>query len=105
MRKSLKVLVLSLMACLLNCVVVQVTAVSAADYRIAYVDSERIFVEFTGTKTVQSQFLTDLEGWVKQMEAKKADLDKLQREYDGQRLMLSDAVSYTHLTLPTSDLV
>lgn len=91
MRKSLKVLVLSLMACLLNCVVVQVTAVSAADYRIAYVDSERIFVEFTGTKTVQSQFLTDLEGWVKQMEAKKADLDKLQREYDGQRLMLSDA--------------
>ena len=50
------------MACLLNCVVVQVTAVSAADYRIAYVDSVRIFVEFTGTKTVQSQFLTDLEG-------------------------------------------
>lgn len=63
----------------------------AADYKIGYVDVERIFREFNGTKSAESQFNQDVEGWMRQYDAKKAELDKLSKEFEAQRLMLSDA--------------
>lgn len=63
----------------------------AADYKIGYVDVERVFREFTGTKSAESQFNQDLEGWIRQYDAKKSELDKLTKEFESQRLMLSDA--------------
>jgi outer membrane protein len=71
-------------------VAAQVTSVSAAEYKLGYIDSQRIFNEFPDVKTAQGQLNQDLEGWIKQLEAEKADLDKLQREYESQRLMLSE---------------
>lgn len=91
MRKGLPIIALSFMVALLNCPVVHVSEAFAADIKIAYIDSERLFAESVAKKTVEGQFATDLEGWVKQLEAKKADLDKLQRDFEAQRHMLSDA--------------
>jgi len=76
---------------LLNCATVHVTEVLAADYKLGYIDSERIFAEYQGTKDAQGQFNQDLEGWVKQLEAKQAEIEKLRKEFEAQRLMLSDA--------------
>lgn len=91
MRKGLPIIALSFIVALLDSPVVRVAEAGAADIKIAYIDSERIFQESTSKRTIEGQFQTDLEGWVKQLEAKKADLDKLQREFEGQRHMLSDA--------------
>ena len=91
MTRSLRFCALFLAATLLNCATVQVGVVRAADYKLGYIDTERIFTEYQGTKSAQGQFNQDLEGWVKQLEAKKAEIDKLQKEFESQRLMLSDA--------------
>lgn len=82
---------LFLVVTLLNCATVDVTAVFAADYKLGYIDSERIFVEYQATRDAQGQFNQDLEGWVKQLEAKQAEIEKLRKEFEAQRLMLSDA--------------
>src|SRR5512140_2308706 len=91
MRRTSSLLILFLAGALLNCATVGVGRTWAADYKLGYIDSEKIFNQYNGTKTAQSQFQLDLEGWARQLEAKQADIDKLQREYDSQRLMLSDA--------------
>ncbi|MDZ4805185.1 MAG: OmpH family outer membrane protein [Candidatus Eisenbacteria bacterium] len=78
---------LFLAAALINCA----TVALAADYKIGYIDSERVFREFTGTKSAESEFNQDLEGWVRQFENKKTELAKLEREFEAQKLMLSDA--------------
>jgi outer membrane protein len=91
MRRSRGSWVLFLAAALLNSMAARVTDVQAAEYKLGYIDSQRIFKEFPDVKTAQGQLNQDLEGWIKQLEAKKADIDKLQRDFESQRLMLSDA--------------
>lgn len=82
--------VLFLAVALLNSIAACISDVSAAEYKLGYIDSQRIFNEFPDVKTAQSQLNQDLEGWIKQLEAKKADIDKLTREFESQRLMLSE---------------
>jgi outer membrane protein len=91
MTRRVTTLVLCLAGALLNCATIGVTGALAADYKLGYIDSERIFNEYNGTRAAQSEFQSDLEGWSRQVEAKSQELDKLKREYDSQRLMLSDA--------------
>ena len=87
MRSGVFLRPLILAIALLHCA----TVASGADYKIGYIDSERVFREFAGTKTAESDFNQDLEGWVRQLETKKADIAKLEREFEAQKLMLSDA--------------
>lgn len=87
MRIGTAIRTLFLAAALINCA----TVALAADYKIGYIDSEKVFREFTGTKSAESEFNQDLEGWIRQFENKKADLAKLEREFEAQKLMLSDA--------------
>jgi outer membrane protein len=87
MRSSHVIRALILAAALINCP----TVANAADYKIGYIDSEKVFREYTGTKSAESEFNQDLEGWVRQFENKKAELDKMEREFEAQKLMLSDA--------------
>jgi len=87
MRVGNAVRALFLAAALINCA----TVALAADYKIGYIDSEKVFREFTGTKSAESEFNQDLEGWIRQFENKKTDLAKLEREFEAQKLMLSDA--------------
>ncbi|HEX7878008.1 MAG TPA: OmpH family outer membrane protein [Candidatus Eisenbacteria bacterium] len=87
MRSSPLFRALILAAALINCA----TIALAADYKIGYIDSEKVFREYTGTKSAESEFNQDLEGWARQFENKKAELDKATREFEAQKLMLSDA--------------
>lgn len=82
---------LFLAAVLLNFAAAPLTALWAAEYKLGYIDSQRIFNEFPETRTAQARLNQDLEGWIKQLEGRKADLDKVQREYESQRLMLSES--------------
>jgi len=65
-------------------------AVRAADLLIGFIDSERIFAEYQGTKEAQTEFNADLEKWGKDLEAKKQELEQLEEAYKQQQLILSD---------------
>ncbi|TPW13452.1 MAG: hypothetical protein FD129_1274, partial [bacterium] len=69
MRVGTVLRALFLAAALIDCSTVAV----AADYKIGYIDSEKVFREFTGTKSAESEFNQDLEGWVRQFENKKTE--------------------------------
>ncbi len=64
---------------------------SAADLKIGYIDSARIFAEYKGTEDAQKAFDDEVEGWEKQAQAMKAEIDSLAGAYQAQSLMLSDA--------------
>jgi len=64
--------------------------IDAAEPKIGYIDSARIFAEFKGTEDAQRSFDQEVAGWVKEAEGMKAELDSLQREFQAQSLMLSD---------------
>jgi outer membrane protein len=91
MRSRAAVRALILAVALIHCLPIAAREAAAADYKIGYIDSERVFREYTGTKSAETQFNQDLEGWVRQFEGQKADIEKLEKEFEAQRLMLSDA--------------
>jgi len=62
----------------------------AADLLIGFIDSERIFAEYQGTKEAQAEFNTDLEKWNQDLEGRKQELKKLQDDYESQSLILSE---------------
>jgi len=63
----------------------------AAEGKIGYIDSSRIFAEYRGTEDAQRSFDQEVAAWTKQAETMKAEIDSLEREYQSQSLMLSDA--------------
>jgi outer membrane protein len=63
----------------------------AADLKIGYIDSSRIFAEYKGTEDAQRSFDEEVQVWVKQAETMKAELDSLEKDFTAQSLMLSDA--------------
>ncbi len=63
---------------------------TAADLKLGFIDSERIFAEYQGTKEAQSEFNSQVELWNRELETKKAELLKLQEDYDSQALILSE---------------
>jgi outer membrane protein len=64
--------------------------VRAADLKIGFIDSERIFAEFHGTKEAQNEFNSQVDQWNRELETKKQELGKLQEEYESQALILSE---------------
>ena len=91
MRRSSSIWALFLAAALLHCATIGATVSGAADYKLGYIDSERIFKEYNATKQAQADFQLDLEGWARQIEAKQTEIDKMKLEFETQQLMLSDA--------------
>jgi len=65
------------------------TGARAADLLIGFVDSERIFAEYQGTKEAQAEFNADLEKWGQDLEVKKRELEQLEEAYKQQELILS----------------
>jgi outer membrane protein len=63
----------------------------AADAKIGYIDSSRIFAEYKGTEDAQRSFDEEVGAWTKQAETMKAEMDSLEKEFASQSLMLSDA--------------
>jgi len=65
--------------------------VSAADIKIGFIDSERIFAEHPGTQGAQTSFNRKAQDLTKTAKEKKAEIDDLQRKLDAQGPMLSEA--------------
>jgi outer membrane protein len=78
----------TLLAALLLCFLA--ASAGAADLKIGFIDSGRIFQEYQGTKEAQTEFNSQVEQWNKDLEAKKQDLQKMQDDYDSQALILSE---------------
>jgi len=63
----------------------------AAELKIAFIDSERIFAEFKGVQEAQKQFDQDIQTWKAQATEMKTEIDKMKGEVDSQKLMLSQS--------------
>jgi outer membrane protein len=63
---------------------------AAEDYLIGFVNSERIFAEYTGTQEAQDAFNAELERLSADLEQRKRDLEQLQTDYESQALILSE---------------
>jgi outer membrane protein len=64
---------------------------SAADLKIGFIDSERIFSEYAGTQEAQKSFNREVQELTKTAREKKTEIDDLQRKLDSQGPMLSEA--------------
>jgi len=63
---------------------------SAQEYKIGYIDSERIFAEYGATRDAQEQFDRDVEAWRREAEQTEMDLQEMREELESQRLLLSE---------------
>jgi outer membrane protein len=63
----------------------------AADLKIGFIDSERIFAEYAGTQEAQRSFNREVLELTKTAKEKKTEIDDLQRKLDAQGPMLSEA--------------
>jgi len=65
------------------------TVAMAADVKIGYVDSQRIFSEYQEYQDAQAKFDKDVEAWNAQADQMKSDIDALTDELESQSLILS----------------
>jgi len=63
----------------------------AADLKIGFIDSERIFAEYAGTQEAQRAFNREVQELTKTAREKKTEIDEMQRKLDSQGPMLSEA--------------
>jgi outer membrane protein len=66
-------------------------SVHAAEIRIAFIDTDRIFADYPKTKEIQVSFNREVEELSRTAREKKTEIDQLQRKLDEQLPMLSDA--------------
>ena len=64
---------------------------AAADLKIGFIDSERIFAEYAGTQEAQKSFNREVQELTKTAKEKKVEIDELQHKLDAQGPMLSEA--------------
>jgi len=62
----------------------------AAETKIGYIDSQRIFAEYKGAIEIQKQFDKEVENWRREAREKKKEIDNLKDELAKQTLMLSE---------------
>lgn len=62
----------------------------AADLKLGFIDSERIFKEYKGTQAAQQQFDQDVQEWNVQAQNYKKEIERLRVELEGQGPMLSE---------------
>ncbi|MFQ6092002.1 MAG: OmpH family outer membrane protein [bacterium] len=62
----------------------------AADLKIGYIDSQRIFRSYKGTADAQAKLDREVAEWEKKAEAMKKEVEDLQKELDAQSLLLSE---------------
>ncbi len=63
---------------------------SADDLKLGFIDSERIFAEYEGTKTAQAEFNAQLDQWTRDLETRRQELAAEAEQYESQRLILSE---------------
>jgi outer membrane protein len=57
---------------------------------IAYIDSERIRIEYEGARDIQSQLEASVSDWRTQAQEMETEIDAMVNEYQSQRLLLSE---------------
>ncbi len=55
-----------------------------------YIDSDKIFAQYTEWSKAQEEFNTDYKAWDEQAKQMQAELEEMLAEYDRQKLILSD---------------
>ena len=63
----------------------------AAELKIGFIDSEKIFAEYQATSVAQAEFEADIQKWNQELETRKRDLEKMTEDFESQRLILSKA--------------
>ena len=67
-----------------------IRSVEAADLKIGFIDSQRIFRAFKGTADAQSKLDTEVTEWEKKAEDMRTEIEDLQKELEAQSLLLSE---------------
>jgi outer membrane protein len=61
----------------------------AAELKIGFIDSEKIFAEYQATSVAQAEFEADIQQWNQELETRKRELEKMTEDFESQRLILS----------------
>ena len=67
-----------------------VFSAQAADLKIGYIDSQRIFRAYKGTSDAQAKLDTEVAEWEKKAEDMRKEIEDLQNELEAQGLLLSE---------------
>jgi outer membrane protein len=65
------------------------TSASFAELKIGYINSEKIFVEYEGTKSAQEKFNKEVAKWEQEATEKQKELQELKDQLEKQSLLLS----------------
>mgnify|MGYP001578528432 CR=1 FL=1 len=63
--------------------------INAENLKIGYVDMAKLFEEYSETKIAKDKFNKDKFAKQEELQKKKEEIEKIKRELDGQRLLLS----------------
>ncbi len=63
---------------------------AAGDLNIVFVNSEVVLQEYKAVKGVMETFNRDVQGWNEEAQRQKSELERMQKEFASQGLMLSD---------------
>ncbi len=58
--------------------------------KLGYIDSRRIMLEYPDAVEAQGKFDTELKTWQEEAETKQQEIQRLEEEYEAQKLLLSD---------------
>jgi outer membrane protein len=58
--------------------------------KVGYIDSRRVLLEYPEAVEAQGKFDTELQVWQEEAEAKRQEIEELERELEAQKLLLSD---------------
>ena len=78
-------------ATLVTCAALLTISVRAADLKIGFIDTDKIFDQYPKTREVQEAFNREVQELSKTARDKKTEIDELQRKLDQQSPMLSEA--------------
>ena len=79
----------SVSAILAVCMLVLAAAPAMAEVKIGYIDTVKIFANFSETIEAEEVYKTEVEAWKKQAEDMEAEIARLGEEIQSQSLMLS----------------
>ena len=60
------------------------------EFKVGYIDSEVIFQKYQGSVELKKQLEEEMKEWEKILREKRAKIEEFQKEYESQKLMLSD---------------
>ncbi|KMQ52134.1 Outer membrane protein H precursor [Chitinispirillum alkaliphilum] len=72
-------------------IVIAAASVSVAQMKIGFINSEKIFAQYEGTKTAQEMFNAEVARWEQEASQMQREIRELQEQLEKQSLLLSDS--------------